>query len=329
MKQKKLKVFATAAICLSVVCVATSVVYANGVQPKLSAYAAEHSESCIWNHYVAKDATSDVPGNKEYWVCCSDHGHSLTAPTVGTVNAGDKTLSDEQLEGLTTDDDRYVAPTSVQTIIDKVAALADFNSESTVFENMSYYPVLEKYNALSEANKARVTNRDKLLQFSDHYDVVIPASSLPDLPNTMPSMGEGAYWGSYKCYTCTLESGEKQTAADIVANIDFDKYESFSFAIYNPNQFTAWHFTGQDWCHYLDLTNNTVIESNPVQTTNAPEGWNKITLSSADMKTLFYKEGSNTQSIYFGPYLTYNLAYGLKNGDTIKVTSFYGVKAVA
>ena len=329
MKQKKLKTFGLLSLGLVTTSLVVTLLVANGIKPT-HVNAGEHSQDCNWNHYLAKDPTEYVPGNKEYWVCCVDHKHVFTAPAAdqGTINKGDKSLTEEQLKELAVDDDRYIAPTSVNTVIEAIDGLPDFDVNASVFANAKYQIVLDQYNKLDDKYKATVTNRDKLLEFNTYFECVISSSSMTAFNDTVISAGVDDTYGSYMGFTNNLAGGEKQGATDLIANIDFDKFDYFTFAIYMPNQFTKWHFTAQDWKHCLDLSTNQVIEE--VKTTTAPSGWNVVTLSSKDMKTLFCMEGSTTQSVYYGPYLTAEdtILYGLRKGETTKVTNFYGIKSV-
>ena len=329
MKQKKLKTFGLLSLGLVTTSLVVTLLVGNGIKPT-HVNAGEHSQDCNWNHYLAKDPTEYVPGNKEYWVCCVDHKHVFTAPAddQGTINEGDKSLTEEQLKELAVDDDRYIAPTSVNTVIEAINGLPDFDVNASVFANAKYQIVLDQYNKLDDKYKATVTNRDKLLEFNTYFECVISSSSMTAFNDTVISAGVDDTYGSYMGFTNNLASGEKQGATDLIANIDFDKFDYFTFAIYMPNQFTSWHFTAQDWKHYLDLSTNQVIEGE-VKTTTAPSGWNVVTLSSKDMKTLFCKEDSTSQSVYYGPYLTAEdtITYGLRKGETTKVSNFYGIKS--
>ncbi len=328
MKNKKIKTLGAISIATATLGLLVAIVSANGGFDNFVS-AGEHSSDCVWNHYASTDPQENMPGNKEYWVCCVDHESVFTEPTVGKINDGTKQLTSEQIKALGKDDPRYISPSNVTSVIDSINDLPDLDMSGGVIPNVGYQVVLDEYNKISEEYIDEVTNKDKLLEFNDYFECVVLSSDMNAFPETTTNDSVDTTYGTYRGFTCTWEktNTEKQSAHNLITKINFDDYDYFTFAIYNPNATTGWHFTANDWQHYLDLSSNTVIAKSPVTTTTAPQGWNVITLSSDDMKTMFTKSGETIQSIYWGPYLGGSAAYGLQFGETIKITNFYGIKS--
>ncbi len=327
MKQKKLKFYGVLGLSIAAVSLVAAIVCTN-TSRFFNVNAGEHSKDCVWNHYIAKDPTEYVPGNKEYWVCCADHEHVFVAPSAdqGTITEEYRTLTDEQLKELAADDDRYIAPTGIASTIEAINNLPTFDVTADVFANAKYQVVLDQYNKLDEKYQAQVTNRDKLLEFNTYFECVISSSSMSAFEYTVNEDVFDVDYGSCKEFTSIKESGENFGFASLNANIDYTKFDYFTFAIYSPNSTTNWHFT--NWSYYVDLINCEVKENNlSALPSTLAAGWNVITLSSADMKLMFCKDGTNPTNVDYGPFVTSNQGYGLKKGLSTMVTNFYGIKS--
>ncbi len=179
MKQKKLKTFGLLSLGLVTTSLVVTLLVGNGIKPT-HVNAGEHSQDCNWNHYLAKDPTEYVPGNKEYWVCCVDHKHVFTAPTAdqGTINEGDKSLTEEQLNELAADDDRYVAPTKVEVIKTLINNLESLDKSSlSLWNGGQILEIRNEYDALASSAKGLVTNLSTLEEYETAYASVGTAYS--------------------------------------------------------------------------------------------------------------------------------------------------------
>ena len=206
----------------------------------------------------------------------------------------------------------------VANIITKINNLPALNLTDGVFPNISYLSVLDEYNELDDEYKATVTNRNKLLEFNDYFECVVSASNI----NAFSGVGNATTdsyddtYGNYRQFTCNenISAGCFHWTNIFLSGLNYDDYSSFTFAFYNEKAID-WHFT--NWTYKINLTNGELGNGNEPSKTAA--GWNVVTISSDNMKTMFTDDSVDIAT-YF------DAEWGLNNGNFTKITNIYGTK---
>ena len=110
---KSKKIFGFSAVAISAVTISMAAIFAQGQSLRTIG-----SSNEVWNHYEGVKATAFNKGSKEYWVNCSTHEHSFTAPSVEEQYIIDKgAVSQSEINSWESTDDR---------LIDKYEKLIDF-----------------------------------------------------------------------------------------------------------------------------------------------------------------------------------------------------------
>ena len=95
-----------------------SVVTIAAVSNSNSIFAMAQECDHVGNHYTRLASTAEQSGTKEYWVCCICHEHFLSEPQPLGVYTWEEAGVASQI--LDENDDRYVAPGSVNSIQDLI-----------------------------------------------------------------------------------------------------------------------------------------------------------------------------------------------------------------